>query len=47
MAYWLIVNNMNRRLKGVGMGPVVVSFLVVQVTMRPRLVILEEYANNC
>jgi len=26
----VLVNNMNRRLKGVGMGPVIVSFLVVQ-----------------
>ena len=26
----MLVNNMNRRLKGVGMGPVIVSFLVVQ-----------------
>jgi len=25
-----LVNNINRRLKGVGMGPVIVSFLVVQ-----------------
>jgi solute carrier family 6 GABA transporter-like protein 1 len=26
----LLVNNINARLKGVGMGPVIVSFLVVQ-----------------